>query len=247
MLLLELDNVRAGYSDVDILNGLCMEIGPGQMIGVFGPNGCGKSTMVRTILGYLKPHAGSIRFQGINIVGWKIHKIIGLGIKPLFQDAKLFLTLMVKENIELQLGIRSPEECLDDETSVFAELLPDLKALWRKPSRNLSGGQRQKLALSIALHGDVALWIVMDEPSLGLPSRTFDDILKILARKRDKGDSMLVIEHRVYSVLPFCDRAFFLIDGRVALSGKGPELMEDGRVHQVYFDRRRDNLDNLGT
>jgi branched-chain amino acid transport system ATP-binding protein len=230
--LLEIENLRTGYGDQEILRGVDLRVDAGELVAIIGPNGAGKSTLLRAIVGLLAPRSGDVRFQGRPIGGVAPEAIIAMGICYVPQEGNVFAGLSVDENLEIggwASGARRPERL-----RMIAELFPVLRSRRRQRAGSLSGGERQMLAIAMALMVEPAL-LLLDEPSAGLAPALqrliFDRIREINAR----GLAIVLVEQNAYESLGLCRRGYVLVMGQTRVEGTGSALLENPEIRRLYL------------
>lgn len=224
--MLEIESLVVRYGAVEAVKGCDVTVGDGEAVCLLGANGAGKSTLVRALAGWERPAEGRIVFAGEDITHahpWERHRR-GLGIVP--EGGRVFGDLSVEEN--LRVGGRGADP------SVGLELFPVLAERRRQSAGTLSGGERQMLAIARALAGRPKL-LVVDEVSFGLMPRAVASIFTVLARLRDEGVSLLVIEQEEARALGLCGRAYVLSQGRVSLAGRSDELAGSQALRSAYL------------
>jgi ABC-type branched-subunit amino acid transport system ATPase component len=230
--LLEIDALRAGYGDHEILRGIDLRVDPGEIVAVIGPNGAGKSTLLKTIAGLLPPRAGDVRLDGNRIGGSAPDAIIRRGLCYVPQEGNVFPGLSVEENLTIG-GWASPSRQAERARAVGA-LFPLLVERRRQRAGSLSGGERQMLAIAMALMVEPVL-LLLDEPSAGLApalQRTiFDRIRDINAR----GIAIVLVEQNARESLLLCRRGYVLVMGRTRAEGPGQALLEDPEIRRAYL------------
>jgi len=222
--LLQLNDVKAGYGGSMVLQGLSMMVDAGEVVALLGRNGVGKTTALRVITGVLKPSAGDIRLDGQAIGGARPDAINRLGISLVPEGRRLFPNLTVAENLKLA---QRPGGASTDE--VF-ELFPKLRVLTRSRAENLSGGERQMVAIARALMVPSRL-ILLDEPFEGLAPSVVQEVREAVAKLTARA-ALVIVEHHAQSVLGMADRAYVLVNGRVAYGGSAAELAADTALQE---------------
>jgi ABC-type branched-subunit amino acid transport system ATPase component len=226
--LLRVDNVTAGYAqDIDVLRDVSLEVFDGQVSGLIGLNGAGKSTVVKTICGFLAPKAGRIDFAGESIAGIAPHRLIDRRICCIPQESSLFPYLTVEENLLLPMQGRGRSDARRYEEVL--EIFPALKARRRAPAGDLSGGQQKQVEFAKAWLQQPRLCLV-DEPSIGLAPRLADEVFSWIERFAQSGMAILLIDHNVRRVVKMADRIYVLSLGKITASG-GREDFE-GDLHE---------------
>ncbi|WP_437834697.1 ABC transporter ATP-binding protein [Sorangium sp. So ce1153] len=224
--MLEIQGIETFYGETQALFGVDLSVGKGEAVALLGPNGAGKTTVLRSILGLTPARRGAIRFGGSEITRAATSDIACAGIGWVPDDRRIFPALKVKTN--LQLGKKKTAFRSWSEKEVFG-LFPALEYLLERDSENLSGGEMQMVAIGRALLGGPGL-MLLDEPSQGLAPKLVQDVMKTIARLRDEGISVLVVEQNVRSVLAVCDRAYVIRSGRVVYHGPANALRQDERL-----------------
>ncbi|WP_437321711.1 ABC transporter ATP-binding protein [Sorangium sp. So ce385] len=221
--MLEIQGIETFYGETQALFGVDLSVGEGEAVALLGPNGAGKTTVLRSILGLTPARRGAIRFGGSEITRAATSDIARAGIGWVPDDRRIFPALKVRTN--LQLGKKKTAFRSWSEKEVFG-LFPALEYLLDRDSENLSGGEMQMVAIGRALLGGPGL-VLLDEPSQGLAPKLVQDVMKTIARLRDEGIGVLVVEQNVRSVLAVCDRAYIIRGGRVVHHGPARALLED--------------------
>lgn len=222
--LLRVEGVHAGYGGGTVLDGLDLTVQPGEVVALLGRNGVGKTTSLRAITGTLPLASGRIVFDGKDIGGLRPDEINRLGISLVPEGRRLFPNLTVEENLKLaaRRGGASQEEICD--------LFPKLRGLMRSLAENLSGGERQMVAISRALMVPNRL-ILLDEPFEGLAPAVVQEVREAVAKLTTRA-SLVIVEHHAESVLAMADRAYVLVNGRVAFSGEAEVLASDTALQE---------------
>jgi ABC-type branched-subunit amino acid transport system ATPase component/ABC-type branched-subunit amino acid transport system permease subunit len=217
--LLEAKDLAVGYGGSTVLNGVDIAVHEGEAIALLGRNGVGKTTLLRALTGTLPLNAGSLRFAEADIASRKPYEINRLGISLVPEGRRLFPNLTVVENLQIaqRVGGLSIEECF--------ELFPRLRARQKAKAENLSGGERQMVAIARALVVPSTL-ILLDEPFEGLAPAVVEEVMAALVKLRGKV-AMIIVEHHAETVLPIADRAVVLVNGRIAFTGDAGDLEKD--------------------
>jgi len=244
--MLALINVHTFYGPIEALKGVTIEVKHGEIVCLIGNNGAGKSTTLMTISGILKPSSGDVLFEGKSIKGIPPHRIVEMGISQVPEGRRIFPKLTVKENLEM--GAYS---VVSDQFSVFRkktkknqqlethlekvfELFPVLKERHKQMGGTLSGGEQQMLAIGRALMSDPKL-LLLDEPSLGLAPIMASKIFKTIKEINGEGITVLLVEQNARAALKLSSRGYVLENGRVALQGKGEDLLNNEKVRKAYL------------
>ncbi|APR04236.1 ABC transporter ATP-binding protein [Thauera chlorobenzoica] len=232
MALLEMKDVRGGYGDTDILQGVSLTVGAREIVVIVGPNGAGKSTAMKAVFGLLEVRGGSVVFDGEDITGWAPHRIVRRGICYVPQVDNVFREMTVHENFEMGAFLRRGE--LSAAFDRVYGLFPDLKAKRRNLAGDLSGGQRQMVAMGRALMLSPKL-LLLDEPTAGLSPKYMEQIFRIARDVRDAGVSILLVEQHAKQALAFCDRGYVLATGANRHQGTGGALLADRDVAEMFL------------
>jgi branched-chain amino acid transport system ATP-binding protein len=233
---LRVENLSAGYRSDLIVHNVSMEIRNNEIGALVGPNGCGKSTLLKAISGVVKPASGTVTLgdnPGRELTGLPPQELAGHGLGYVPQLANTFPSLTVLENLRVGLSGRAWKLARGRQAEMF-ELFPDLYAARTRLARQLSGGQREMLALAIALIRKPSI-ILVDEPSAGLSPKFKDLIWEHLLRLRASGVALLVVEQDVSGIMEIADVAHLMVDGSIALSGTGRDLLQDRELASRYL------------
>jgi len=234
-MILELKDIFSGYvRGVDILKGINLHINEGEIVCLIGPNGCGKSTVLRTICGMLKPSQGKVIFNGKEITGIRPDIILKKGVCHVPQGRSVFPRMTVKEN--LKMGgyiIKDKKEVVEAIDRVYA-LFPILEKRKNEKAGYLSGGEQQMLEMGRALMLDPPL-MLLDEPSLGLEPRLSDMVFDRVKRLNESGTTIVMVEQNARRGMKAADRGYVLELGQVRLEGPGDELLNNKEVQSLYL------------
>ena len=224
--MLEIQGIETYYGETQALFGVSLEVRQGEAVALLGPNGAGKTTVLRSILGLTPARRGAIRFTGKEITRAATNDIACAGIGWVPDDRRIFPALKVKTN--LALGKKRTVFRSWTEKEVYG-LFPALEYLLERDSENLSGGEMQMVAIGRALLGGPGL-VLLDEPSQGLAPKLVQDVMGTIARLKNEGISVLVVEQNVRSVLAVCDRAYVIRHGKVVYNGSAKALLDDAKL-----------------
>ncbi|WP_407178779.1 ABC transporter ATP-binding protein [Bradyrhizobium sp. STM 3562] len=232
--MLEIRDLVCGYGGVTALRGISLDVKPGQLVALIGANGAGKSTTLRAISGLVPPRSGSLFFDGKDMTGARPPRVLACGIAHCPEGRRVFPHMTVEENLVMGAYLRTDtSEILADRDRIYAEF-PRLAERRRQAAGTLSGGEQQMLAIGRALMSRPRL-IMFDEPSLGLAPNIVERTFAIIRRIRDAGTTVLLVEQNAFAALEMCDHAYLLEGGRIVLSGRGPELIENAHVRKAYL------------
>jgi branched-chain amino acid transport system ATP-binding protein len=232
-LILKIDQIDVFYSDFHALWDVSLEIKKGEIVSIIGANGSGKSTLMYTIAGINSPANGSIEFCGERINDMEAHQSVNKGIALVPEGRKMFPRLTVREN--LLIGAYSPRSRKNIEKNLkkVYDLFPLLEERGDQQSNTLSGGEQQMLAIGRALMSEPSL-LLCDELSLGLAPVVIKDIYKRLHVINEEGITIVLVEQDVKRSLKIADRAYVMLEGKIALEGNASELGEE-QVKKAYF------------
>ena len=238
--LLEIDDLHVAYGQVEAVRGVSLSVPTGKIATVIGPNGAGKTTLLGAIMGLL-PSRGAVRFAGERVERYDTEALVRLGMTLVPEKRELFHEMTVLENLELggfsrRRSGESRAALLNTLEEVFA-LFPRLKERQPQLAGTLSGGERQMLAVGRALMAKPKL-LLLDEPSLGLAPLITRDILATIAKLRETGLSVLLIEQNARAALKTADYGYVLETGELSLQGNAVELLHDERVIATYLGKR---------
>jgi len=219
--MLDLDSVHAHYGLSHVLQGVSLSIEKGEVVGVFGRNGVGKTTLIKAVAGWVRPSSGSIRFNGTELAGLPPDRICRLGVGLVPEDRRIFPGLTVEENLRLGL-MQAPGRAKAAAERAIARTLerfPRLAGRRRQMGITLSGGEQQMLAIARVLAGAPQL-LLIDEPTEGLAPMVVDEIFALIAELRADGIPILLVEQNVMRALEVCDRFFAFERGAVVFEGR---------------------------
>jgi neutral amino acid transport system ATP-binding protein len=230
---LEAEGVVAGYApELDILHGASVSVGRGETVCIIGPNGAGKSTLIKAVFGLLKPRAGHVRLDGVDITGLSPERIVRRGVSYVPQVANVFQQLTVEENLEL--GAWAADGDLRDAMERVFALFPALRERRRQRAGTMSGGERQMVAMGRALMVSPRL-LLLDEPSAGLAPAVVEDVFQNVKRIAAEGVAILLVEQNAKKGLAVSDRGYVLDMGKNRFEGPGADLLADPEVGRLYL------------
>jgi branched-chain amino acid transport system ATP-binding protein len=232
--LLRIDGLDAGYGRTQVLRGLRLDLAEGEHLGLFGPNGHGKTTLLRTISGLIAPTAGTIELRGRRISGLDPRRVVELGIIHVPQGNTMFPGLTVRENLEMGAYVRRARAGRDHRLRQVFELFPVLGERQGQRSRTLSGGERQMLAIGVGLMGDPAV-LMLDEPTLGLAPRIKEILLAAITEIERSGVTLVLVDQDVEFLLGLSDRLCLVERGRVAYQASSASALDDRSILSMYF------------
>ena len=214
------------YGESQVLFGVSLRVAAGEIVGLLGPSGAGKTTTLRSILGLTPARAGTIEWQERDITRWPTHRIARLGIGWVPDDRRVFPTLTAARNLSIARKMSpftaySTEQCCD--------IFPALRNLLPRECENMSGGELQMVSISRALSGGPGL-VLFDEPSQGLAPKVVQDVMRTIRGLRDAGVAAIVVDQNVHTVLDLADRVYVMHLGRIVHEGTAAALREDAEA-----------------
>ena len=234
--MLAIENLHVSYGHIQALSGVSIQVPQGSIVSIIGSNGAGKTTLLNTISGIVKQKQGSIKFEGKELVRVP-HDIVNMGIVQVPEGRKIFAGLTVEENLLAGGYILKQSSQLKDNAEKMMQLYPILSSRRSQQAGTLSGGEQQMLAVCRGLMSEPKL-ILLDEPSLGLAPIIVKSIFDLIAKIREQGITVMLVEQNAKKALALCDYAYVLENGRVTMEGKGKDLLCDPGVKKAYLGER---------
>jgi branched-chain amino acid transport system ATP-binding protein len=238
MALLEIDNVVAGYGGgPDILTGVSVTINEGTSYCIVGPNGAGKSTLLRTIAGFLSPRSGEVRLDGATMNRARPDQMLAAGVCFVPQDASLFPTMTVKENLVMGGYLINDRSLLRERLHTVFETFPALADRKSQNAGTLSGGEQQMVTLGRALMIEPRV-VMIDEPSLGLAPMIADQIFEKIKGFKDLGITVVLVEQNAVKGLNAVEWGFVLDLGSLEFEGPADGILADHRIRELYLGKQ---------
>ncbi|USK69697.1 ABC transporter ATP-binding protein [Peribacillus asahii] len=234
--MLKVTKIETFYDKIQALKEVSLEVEQGQIVTILGANGAGKTTTMKTIAGLLKPKKGKVEFLGEDITGLRPDQLLKKGIALVPEGRAILSSMTVYENLEMGAYQRNDKEVEQDIENVMSRF-PILKERKTQLAGTLSGGQQQMLAIARALLSKPKL-LLLDEPSMGLAPLIVADIFKIITEIKDGGTTVLLVEQNAKQALKIADYGYVLETGKVIISGKAKDLLEDSRVVEAYLGKK---------
>jgi len=235
--MLSVHNLRSGYGPIEALHGIDLSVAPGEIVTVIGANGAGKTTLLMTICGSPRARAGKIFFEGEDISNLPTHLLIRRRVAHVPEGRRIFPRMSVRENL-LMGAFAFPEQRRRADLEFVLSLFPPLKARLSQSGGTLSGGEQQMLAVARALISRPKL-LLLDEPSLGLAPLMVQRIFATIRQLRQEhGTTILLVEQNAFQALKVADRAYVMVNGRIAREASGLELLADPEVQAAYLEGR---------
>jgi len=238
--LLQLSGIHAGYGRVEVLHGLDLAVGEGEIVTIIGANGAGKSTLLKVVSGLVRAASGTIMFAGERIDRSSVETIVGRGLIQIPEGRQLFGPLTVSENLELgTYARRRSGRPVAERLEHVLTLFPRLRERMGQQAGTLSGGEQQMLAVARALMAEPRL-LLLDEPSMGLAPIVVKDIFTSLRALNAEGLAMVLVEQDARIALSLAHRGLVMERGRIVLEGGAQQLLDDPEVQSIYFGQRRE-------
>lgn len=230
MSVLTVENLFAGYGDIDIVTDVSLSVAPLEIVTIAGTNGSGKSTLVKGLMGLLKRIRGRMEFEGKSLLGVASERRISLGISYVPQVSNVFASLTVLENLQVVEGVGERAARIEE----LLDRFPALRARLRTRAGALSGGERQQLAFARALMPSPRL-MILDEPTAALSPALVDGVLELIRELPGFGASVLLVEQRARQALAISSRGYILDSGKVVIADAADRLLADERMADLYL------------
>jgi ABC-type branched-subunit amino acid transport system ATPase component len=230
---LEVNDLDGGYGSVQILYGISMHIDEGEFVTIIGPNGCGKSTLIKTIFGIATYYRGGIEYRGQDVSGWRTDQLVNQGIAYVPQVDNVFPSLSVKENLQMG-GNTLPNDILIERFERALEMFPDLRSREYDLAASLSGGERQMLAISRALISNPK-FLLLDEPTAALSPLYQQEIIERIDSLRESGITILIVEQNARLSLARSDRGYIMASGKVVHTGDAQHILTDPEIGEYFL------------
>jgi branched-chain amino acid transport system ATP-binding protein len=232
--MLTIDGIDVVRGHVKVLWDVSLTVDEGEIVALIGSNGAGKSTTINAVSGVAKVEKGNIKYRGKEIQNAPPHRIVEMGICQIPEERLLFPRMSVLENLELGSFAKRARDTRSQLIERAFELFPILSTRKGQMAGSLSGGEQQMLAIARGLTSRPEL-LILDEPSFGLAPILVDQIFEAIKRISDDGVTVLLSEQNVFESLELCHRGYVLENGKIKLSGKGPELLLNAYVKEAYL------------
>lgn len=235
-MLFRVEGLVSGYGKIDVVRSLSLHVDEGEHVGLFGPNGHGKTTLLRTVSGLIPAKAGSVSFRGEDITNMNARVIVERGLIHVPQGNQLFPQMTVQENLTLGAYVsRTDSQKVNNFEKVFT-LFPRLKERRSQRARTLSGGERQMLSIGVGLMGMPEL-LLLDEPSVGLAPLIKEELARAIAEIASSGVTMIVVDQDVELLLGICDRLYLIEKGTVSLETADVSQVDQAEILEMYFGK----------
>ena len=234
MALLEIEDIRVFYDNIEALKGVSISVEEHQIVTLVGANGAGKTTTLRAISGLLHPRFGDIRLNGESLTDIPPHEISQMGVVQVPEGRRIFARLTVDENLHMGAFARNDRAGIAEDKERMMALFPRLKERIKQVAGTLSGGEQQMVATARALMARPRV-LLMDEPSMGLAPQLVEQVFQTIRAINKQGVTILLVEQNALAALNVADFAYVLESGKVALTGRGSELIDDEKVQRAYL------------
>ena len=232
--MLKISDLKAGYGSSEVLHGASLSLERGDRLGLFGPNGHGKTTLLRTISGLLPSRSGAIEYEGESLVGLSPKEIVKRGVVHVPQANRLFPEMSVSDCLSLGAYSRRTWSHRRASLEGVFELFPKLKLRLSQKAQSLSGGERQMLSIGVGLMSMPTL-LMLDEPSLGLAPRMIEELSEGIGKIASTGVTMILVDQNVEMLLECCGPLYLLEQGMIALEAENENEFDEGRLLTRYF------------
>ena len=231
-MMLKVDDIHVYYGQIHAIKGVSFEVHEGEVVSLIGANGAGKSTVLKTISGLLRPKSGTITFLGNDITHTEAYKLVNRGLAQVPEGRRIFLQMTVRENLDM--GAYTQKDVSEADMEEVFRRFPRLKEREKQIAGTLSGGEQQMLAMGRAMMSHPKL-LMLDEPSMGLAPILVEQIFDIIREFHASGTTILLVEQNADKALAIADRAYVLEQGRITLSGTGADLAASDAVKKAYL------------
>lgn len=232
--MLKIEDLYVSYGMINAIKGVSFEVNEGEVVSLIGANGAGKTTILHTITGLLKPKSGSVMFEGKELTTTPAHEIVKLGMAHVPEGRRVFADLSVYDNLMLGAYTRKDKNEIAKTLEIVYERFPRLEERKKQIAGTLSGGEQQMLAMGRALMSKPRI-ILMDEPSMGLSPLFVNEVFDIIKKISASGTTVLLVEQNAKKALSISDRAYVLETGKIALTGKASDLINDDKIKKAYL------------
>lgn len=232
--MLKVNDLNVYYGVIHAIKGISFEVNKGEIVTLIGANGAGKTTILQTLSGMIKPKSGEIIYNDTNIKTIDSHKIVGSGLAHVPEGRRVFPEMTVKENLEIGAFSRNSKSEIEESFENVYKKFPRLYERRKQSAGTLSGGEQQMLAIGRALMCKPDI-LLMDEPSMGLAPILVQEIFDIIKEINDLGTTVLLVEQNANKALSIADRAYVLETGKIILEGNAKELLGNEDVKKAYL------------
>lgn len=232
--MLQVKDLSISYGAIQAVRHVDFEVKKGEIVTLIGANGAGKSTILKTISGIVKPQSGSIEYQNESLVGKKAPQIVAAGVSQVPEGRHVFPAMTVMENLQLGSYLQKDRSQIEARLQEIYQMFPILKERQHQDAATLSGGEQQMLVMARAMMAGPKL-LLLDEPSMGLAPIYIQKVFEIIQKINAQGTTILLIEQNAHQALAIADRGYVIASGEIQLSGTGKELLNDPQVKRAYL------------
>jgi len=232
--MLQVKDLSISYGAIQAVRHVDFEVKKGEIVTLIGANGAGKSTILKTISGIVKPQSGSIEYQDESLIGKKAPQIMAAGISQVPEGRHVFPAMTVMENLQLGSYLQKNRDQIDQRLQEIFEMFPILKERQHQDAATLSGGEQQMLVMARAMMAGPKL-LLLDEPSMGLAPIYIQKVFEIIQKINAQGTTILLIEQNAHQALSIADRGYVIASGEIQLTGSGEKLLNDPQVKRAYL------------
>ena len=232
--MLQVKDLSISYGAIQAVRHVDFEVKKGEIVTLIGANGAGKSTILKTISGIVKPQSGSIEYQDESLIGKKAPQIVAAGISQVPEGRHVFPAMTVMENRQLGSYLQKNRDQIDQRLQEIFEMFPILKERQHQDAATLSGGEQQMLVMARAMMAGPKL-LLLDEPSMGLAPIYIQKVFEIIQKINAQGTTILLIEQNAHQALSIADRGYVIASGEIQLTGSGEKLLNDPQVKRAYL------------
>lgn len=232
--MLQVKDLNISYGAIQAVRHVDFEVKKGEIVTLIGANGAGKSTILKTISGIVKPQSGSIEYQNESLVGKKAPHIVAAGVSQVPEGRHVFPAMTVMENLQLGSYLQKDRSQIEARLQEIYQIFPILKERQHQDAATLSGGEQQMLVMARAMMADPDL-LLLDEPSMGLAPIYIQKVFDIIQKINAQGTTILLIEQNAHQALSIADRGYVIASGEIQLTGSGQKLLNDPQVKRAYL------------
>ena len=232
--MLQVKDLSISYGAIQAVRHVDFEVKKGEIVTLIGANGAGKSTILKTISGIVKPQSGSIEYQNESLVGKKAPQIVAAGVSQVPEGRHVFPAMTVMENLQLGSYLQKDRSQIEARLQEIYQMFPILKERQHQDAATLSGGEQQMLVMARAMMANPDL-LLLDEPSMGLAPIYIQKVFDIIQKINAQGTTILLIEQNAHQALSIADRGYVIASGKIQLTGSGEKLLNDPQVKRAYL------------
>lgn len=232
--MLQVKDLSISYGAIQAVRHVDFEVKKGEIVTLIGANGAGKSTILKTISGIVKPQSGSIEYQNESLIGKKAPQIVAAGVSQVPEGRHVFPAMTVMENLQLGSYLQKNRDQIDQRLQEIYQMFPILKERQHQDAATLSGGEQQMLVMARAMMANPDL-LLLDEPSMGLAPIYIQKVFEIIQKINAQGTTILLIEQNAHQALSIADRGYVIASGEIQLTGSGEKLLNDPQVKRAYL------------